>query len=208
MKIRRPRNQEAELDITSFMNLMIILVPVLLMSMVFSHITVLDIKLPDLASGDPLNKPEKQALELVVRKDYIDVNYPAGIRLKRIPTLASPEKNGESGGAIGGGSSGESGGESSEESDEMSDRASPKHHDMKMLSLVLQEVKRGLKEKGIEKRDILVLLEAETDYQAIVSVMDTARSFKAVVVTDVVNAELFPVISMGDAPVSVTEVPE
>jgi len=188
MKIRRPRNQEAELDITSFMNLMIILVPVLLMSMVFSHITVLDIKLPDLASGDPLNKPEKQALELVVRKNYIDVNYPAGIRLKRIPTLVSSE--------------------SDSEGSEASGSDSLKHHDMKMLSLVLQEVKRGLKEKGIEKRDILVLLEAETDYQAIVSVMDTVRSFKAVVVTDVVNAELFPVISMGDAPVSVAEVPE
>jgi len=200
MKIRRPRNQEAELDITSFMNLMIILVPVLLMSMVFSHITVLDIKLPDLASGDPLNKPEKQALELVVRKDYIDVNYPAGIRLKRIPTVASPENNNEGGGMSSGEIGGEIGGLSSNEP--------PKHHDMKMLSLVLQEVKRGLKEKGIEKRDILVLLEAETDYQAIVSVMDTARSFKAVVVTDVVNAELFPVISMGDAPVSVTEIPE
>ncbi len=165
MKLRRHRPQEAELDITSFMNLMIILVPVLLMSMVFSHITVLEIKLPDLAADKPLNQAEQQALELVIREDFIDVNYPAGIRLKRIEKL-------EEG------------------------------HDVKLLSLVLQEVKRSLREKGITKRDILLLSEPNTDYQSIVTVMDTVRSFKALLVTDVVDAELFPVISLGDAPVS------
>ncbi len=166
MKLRRHKPQEAELDITSFMNLMIILVPVLLMSMVFSHITVLELKLPDLASGDPQNKAEQLKLEVVIREDFIDVNHPAGVRLKRIPKK---------------------------------DEA----HDMAYLSLVMQEVKRNIRELGEEKRDILVLSEPSTDYQTIVSVMDTVRSFKALVVTDVVDAELFPIISMGDAPVAV-----
>ncbi|MDM3872236.1 biopolymer transporter ExbD [Porticoccus sp. W117] len=154
--------QEAELDITSFMNLMIILVPVLLMSMVFSHITVLDLKLPDMAQPGS-NSDEKKQLELVIRDTHIDVNYPQGITLKRI--------------------------ENTEEG-----------HDFKLLSSVLQEVKRQLRDKEIEKRDILILSEPDTSYQAIVSAMDTSRSFTTVVAASAVQAELFPEISLGDAP--------
>ncbi len=170
MRRRRFANKEAELDITSFMNLMIVLVPVLLMSMVFSQITVLDLKLPDMAASDD-NKDQQQEkqLELVIRDDYIDVNYPAGVRLKRI----------------------------AQKTEEGADKPG---HDFKLLSLVLQEVKRQLREKGIEKRDILVLSEADTSYQTIVSTMDTVRSFRAVVAASEVNAELFPDISLGDAP--------
>lgn len=165
MRIRKRNREEAELEITSFMNLMIILVPVLLMSMVFSHITVLDLKLPDLAAGPSQadNEPENQMLELVIMPDRFVVNYPAGAPLKTVP-----QKDGA--------------------------------YDYKLLSDVLQEVKRLLKEKDIEKRDIFILSQPDTDYQTIVSVMDTVRSFKAVVAASVVNAELFPEISLGDAP--------
>ena len=52
----------------------------------------------------------------------------------------------------------------------------------------------------IIKRDIAVLLQADTDYQTLVFVMDRVRSFKAVQGLDVVDAELFPVISLGDSP--------
>jgi biopolymer transport protein ExbD len=162
---RRP-SIDSDLDITSFMNLMIILVPVLLMSMVFSQITVLDLKLPGLSDGsDSPDQLKNQRLELVLRQDFIDVNYPSGVRLKRIPKL---EETGE--------------------------------HDYPMLSKVLQEVKRLLKEKEVEKKDLFLLSEPDTDYQVIISTMDTARSYKAVLITDVVDAELFPEISLGDAP--------
>ncbi len=44
MKRRRHKAAvEAELDITAFMNLMIVLVPMLLLGMVFSRITVVDV---------------------------------------------------------------------------------------------------------------------------------------------------------------------
>lgn len=46
MRIKRRFKADAELNITSFMNLMIILVPVLLMGMVLARTTVLDLKLP------------------------------------------------------------------------------------------------------------------------------------------------------------------
>lgn len=164
MRSRRSRNQEADLDITSFMNLMIVLVPVLLMSMVFSHVTVLDLTLPDLsADAASQENPENQILEVVIEADQLVVNYPAGTQLKAIP-----KEDGE--------------------------------HNFKLLSDVLQEVKRRLSDKGIEKRDILLLSQPNTDYQTIVTAMDTVRSFKAVVAASVVNAELFPDISLGDAP--------
>jgi biopolymer transport protein ExbD len=163
---KRGKSEEADLDITSFMNLMIILVPVLLVSMVLARTTVLDIKLPDLAVASAADEEEQvQQLELVIHPDYLDLNYPAGLRLKRIEkTLAGD-------------------------------------YDYELLSKVLQEIKRQLEDQGIRKDDIFILSQPDTDYQTLVSVMDTARSFKAVVAASVVDAALFPVISLGDAPV-------
>jgi len=82
---------EAELDITSFMNLMIILVPVLLMSMVFARITVLDIQLPKSASAEASEDEPPRQLELVLREDYVRVNFPAGAPLRTIEHLETGE---------------------------------------------------------------------------------------------------------------------
>ena len=181
IRSRKILNKEAELDITAFMNLMIVLVPVLLLGMVFSHITVLDLKLPDAAASTASDdKPQKQEIELVIREDGMSVNYPRGILLKRIPRVPAPVEEGESAG------------------DGLSTV-----HDFKLLSLVLQEIKRQLREKGIENKAITVLSEPETNYQTIVSAMDTVRSYKAVVAATVVDAELFPEVSFGDAPAQV-----
>lgn len=170
-QLRRKNAQDAELDITSFMNLMIILVPVLLMSMVFSHVTVLDLTLPDAGPGAADEEDQPKILEVIIHNDYLDINYPAGVRVKRIEKTPNE------------------------------DDPQVLQHDYATLSLYLQEIKRVLKEQGTEKRDILVLSQPDTDYQTIISTMDTVRSYKAVVVTDVVDAELFPQISLGDAPV-------
>ena len=61
----------------------------------------------------------------------------------------------------------------------------------------MQELKRRMP----EKQDITVLLEQETDYQTLVTIMDKVRSYPTVQNLEVVHAELFPVISLGDAPV-------
>jgi len=60
----------------------------------------------------------------------------------------------------------------------------------------MQELKRRMP----EKEDITVLLQEDTSYQTLVSVMDKVRSYPAVQALDVVQAELFPVISLGDTP--------
>ena len=61
---------------------------------------------------------------------------------------------------------------------------------------VLQELKRRMP----EKRDIMVLLQDETSYQTLVSVVDRVRSYPTVQHLEVVQAERFPVISLGDSP--------
>jgi len=163
---RAPR-RDADLDITAFMNLMIVLVPILLLGLVFSRITVVDINLPDLAqnTGDSDNKQ----LELIVRKQELQLNYPQGVLLKKLPLNDSGEQ------------------------------------DFALLSLVLQEVKRQLRDKGIDNRSIILLPESEVDYQTLVSTVDTVRSFKTLVAASVVDAELFPEIAFGSAPQATAE---
>lgn len=159
---QRLRGVEAELDITAFMNLMIVLVPVLLLGMVFSQITVIDITLPPSASAG--SDGDNRQLELLIRNDGMRVDYPRGVLLKQIPMTEAGD------------------------------------HDFELLSLVLQEVKRQLREKGIENEAITLLPEQDINYQTIVTTMDTVRSFKAMVAAAVVDAALFPQISFGDAP--------
>jgi biopolymer transport protein ExbD len=163
-RLAKRNGEDADVDVTAFINLVVVLVPVLLMGMVLSHITVLDLKLPDIPAANSEQIEPPAQLELIIRPDYFDINYPAGIRLKRIEKTAKGE------------------------------------YDFENLTLYLQEIKRQLGDKGIQKRDIYLLSEKNTDYQTLVAVMDTVRSYRAVVATSVVNAELFPEVSLGDAP--------
>jgi biopolymer transport protein ExbD len=163
-RLAKRNGEDADVDVTAFINLVVVLVPVLLMGMVLSQITVLDLKLPDIPAASTEQVEPPAQLELVIRPDYFDINYPAGIRLKRIEKTAGG------------------------------------NYDFENLTLYLQEIKRQLADKGIQKRDIYLLSEKNTDYQTLVAVMDTVRSYRAVVATSVVNAELFPEVSLGDAP--------
>jgi len=169
MRRLRAHREAADLDMTPFISLLVALVPFLLVSVVFSHITVLDLKLPDSAGGAPGASDQNEEVELVIRADHLEIDYPRGVLLKTIPDTAQGT------------------------------------HDYSQLSLVLQEVKRQLKEKAAadkrtEKKSITILSEANTPYQTIVTAMDTVRSFKATLVASVVDAELFPDIAFGDAP--------
>ena len=51
-----------------------------------------------------------------------------------------------------------------------------------------------------DRTDIAILSEPDIDYQVLVGVIDTARTFEAVVAASVVDAKLFPDVSLGDAP--------
>lgn len=92
-KIKRQGTDDADIDVTSFMNLMIVLVPVLLMSMTFTKITVMEINLPELSGGSSATSLEQSQLEVVVRKSGIDVFFPTGSLVKSIPLLANKQQD-------------------------------------------------------------------------------------------------------------------
>ena len=81
---RRLKIQDAELDITSFMNLMIVLVPVLLLSLVFSQVRILNLQLP-ISAQEHIQQitDEPKILELIITKEGFELNYPSGILLKK-----------------------------------------------------------------------------------------------------------------------------
>ena len=59
----------------------------------------------------------------------------------------------------------------------------------------MQALKKELK----DKKDAVVLSSPDIGYQDLVSVMDAVKSYKKVVVTSLVEVELFPEISLWDA---------
>lgn len=69
-------------------------------------------------------------------------------------------------------------------------------YDYKMLSEVLQMVKQRMP----DKTDIMILAQPTTSYDVLVQIMDSTRMFQAMDNGAQVDAELFPDISIGDAP--------
>lgn len=149
----------AELDVTPFMNLMIVLTPVLLLSLVFTHTRVIDIDLPALSDLAAPAEPQ-QRLELTIRADGIEIGDSRGGVIERLQPDAS--------GGI----------------------------DHARLTAVLLELKR----RAPATREISVLLEADVDYQRLVTVLDRVRAYPVVQDGVAAMAELFPDIALGDAP--------
>src|SRR5690554_1469638 len=72
MRLPRKEKQEADLNVTSFMNLMIVLVPVLLLNMVFSQLATLELHLP-LGDQDEPVLSEEVSLEVVIWAQEFEV---------------------------------------------------------------------------------------------------------------------------------------
>ena len=69
---RRTRREAEELNITSFMNLMVILVPFLLITAVFSRLAILEINIPADATQTNEKRAELQ-LEITVRNSTLEL---------------------------------------------------------------------------------------------------------------------------------------
>ena len=72
IKRLRRRPEESELNITSFMNLMVILVPFLLITAVFSQVAILQLEIPQ--DGVSAGNEEKLQLELILRGEDLIVS--------------------------------------------------------------------------------------------------------------------------------------
>lgn len=76
---RRGMDKEPpELDITTFLNLMVVLIPFLLISAVFSRITIMELEVPTGAGDGKADKPAL-VLEVIVRKKGIEISNGKGV---------------------------------------------------------------------------------------------------------------------------------
>ncbi len=157
---RRHAEEAPELNITAFMNLMVILVPFLLMTAVFSRLAILELTLPG-SSNEPADPEELTfQLEITVRSGQIEVGDRNVGALGIYPN--------EAGG-----------------------------YDFDALSRKLSEIK----DRYPEKTDAAILLEADIAYDTLVQVMDRVRVAELVEENTIRRRDLFPDISIGDAPI-------
>ena len=160
MRVRRLRKQQAHLEITAFINLIVVLVPFLLSMAVFTRLSVLDVSLPAQNSGVEQLKVDDLKLEIVIRPESLEVGDRIGGLIARIPNVGTA-------------------------------------HDVKALTTLMTQIKTRFP----DKIDATLLAEPDTPYDTLVQVMDATRESQTVQGHKTLRAELFPNISIGDAPV-------
>ena len=69
---KRRTKETYEIDVTTFLNLMVVLVPFLLITAVFSRLTIVELNLPSTAGG-PSDTQESFNLEVIVREAGIEL---------------------------------------------------------------------------------------------------------------------------------------
>lgn len=159
---------------------MVVLVPFLLITAVFSRITILELSLPT-GEGASDNKKQQLSVEVVVRQKGLEIGNGKQV-LARFPLLKQEDVV-----------------------DSVDDEGNvdvSQLYDLKLLSEYLVKIKG----KYPNKTDAVVLMEPDIEYRVLIRVMDSVRSTflrqegaddEADVLQQVV---LFPDISIGDAP--------
>ncbi len=71
-RARGRMTEPPELDITSFLNLMVVLIPFLLISAVFSRVAIMELSVPTSAGGAVTDKPNF-SIEVIVRKAGLEI---------------------------------------------------------------------------------------------------------------------------------------
>ena len=162
-KRKRLEPQSEELDLTALLNILVVLVSFLLLSAVFSKITIQELNMPPLASSP--TAPSRDALPLVIevmlRKDALEIGNGKGITA-RLP------KQGD-------------------------------RYDTAMLSQNL----KLLKDENPGKRDVILLVEPDIDYAAMIAVMDALKFVDVKAPREgspPLRITLFPNVTVGDAP--------
>ena len=157
---RRRNIETAELNITAFMNLMVILVPFLLITAVFSRLAILELYLPG-SSSEPMEPQELTfQLEVTIREGRIEVGDRNVGALGIYPNTTDG-------------------------------------YDYESLSNKLSEIK----DRYPDKTDAAILLESDIAYDTLVQVMDRVRVAESIEDERIVRTDLFPDISIGDAPI-------
>ena len=74
---RAHSKEPPELDVTTFLNLMVVLVPFLLITAVFSRITIMELDIPE-GSGGAVDKPVI-TVEVIVRDKFLEIGNGKGV---------------------------------------------------------------------------------------------------------------------------------
>jgi len=82
---RHKKKDPPELDVTTFLNLMVILIPFLLLTAVFTRVTILEVNMPPSAGGSSNKKP-KIAVEVIVRKNKLQISNGRSV-IANIPNI-------------------------------------------------------------------------------------------------------------------------
>jgi biopolymer transport protein ExbD len=69
---RREREETRGPDVTTFLNLMVVLIPFLLISAVFSRVTIMELSVPTSAGGSVVNTPNF-SIEVIVREAGLEI---------------------------------------------------------------------------------------------------------------------------------------
>ncbi len=85
MRTRRLRKRTASLEVTAFINVIVVLVPFLLSTAVFTRLSVMELTLPAQSSAVEQLKVDDLKLEVVIRPDAIEVGDRIGGLIQRIP---------------------------------------------------------------------------------------------------------------------------
>lgn len=159
-RARRNREVNAEINITAFMNLMVVLVPFLLITAVFSQMSILQLNLP---AGQTVEQEEENkppiVLEVLIYGNRLEIVDRQTGPLKIVPNTAEG-------------------------------------YDYETLVKTLKAVKNRFPDITA----ITLLLESTTPYDVLVQTMDSVRVTTQEQDGEEVQAELFPDISIGDAP--------
>ena len=153
------RHGDADINLTSMIDMFTILVFFLLVHGGFVRLAILELNLPKSQSTAEAAPPEFQ-LEITVRNDGIEIGD------RSTGTLSKIEKTGND-------------------------------YHLDQLSDYLVKVKQQFPEKA----DATLLLEPDISYETLVAVMDKVRVNNRREGNDFSRSELFPEISIGDAPV-------
>jgi len=159
---------------------MVVLVPFLLITAVFSRITILELSLPA-GEGSADSKKPQLSIEVIVRQKGLEIGNGKQV-LARFPLLKEEDVP--------------------VSVDEEGNLDVTKLYDLELLSKYLIKIKG----KYPDKTDAVVLMEPDIEYRALIRIMDAVRATfvrqpgadgEADVLQQVV---LFPDISIGDAP--------
>ena len=161
MRTRRLKKGSEALEVSAFINLIVVLIPFLLSTAVFSNMSVVDLTLPAKSANYEGLKANDLKLEVVVRHDAIEVGDKIGGLIARVPNT-------------------------------------PQGPDLVTLNAQMFEIKK----KFPDVTTASLLPEPNIPYDTVIHVMDAMRTGKSANGgTTVVDVDLFPAISIGDAPV-------